>query len=210
MGRVRTVSRRGKVGRRNPIGQVGVHRTVCVACPERLALDLDGSFETLVEHHKDLVFGVARRMTPQPADAEEVTQEAFLRAYRALQGYAPERRRELRLRGWLARITINLARNRARDADPLAVGLDGQADPPADGERDPSRIVERRESTAMWSRLLEGLPTRYRAAVGLRHVDGLSYPELAEALGRPLGTVKSDVHRGVRLLRAAYENEVLR
>jgi RNA polymerase sigma-70 factor, ECF subfamily len=183
---------------------------VCIACPERLALDLDGSFETLVVHHKDLVYGLARRMTPQPADAEEVTQDVFLRAYRALQRYQPERRRELRLRGWLARITINVARNRARDAPATAVGLDGVADPPTDHERGPERIVERKESAAMWSRLLAGLPGRYRAAVGLRHVDGLSYPELAEALARPLGTVKSDVHRGVRLLRAAYESEVLR
>ncbi len=56
----------------------------------------------------------------------------------------------------------------------------------------------------MWRRLLSGLPSRYRAAVELRHVEGLSYPELAEALGKPLGTVKSDVHRGIGLLRSAY------
>ena len=56
-------------------------------------------------------------------------------------------------------------------------------------------------------RLMAGLPERQRLAVGLRHVEGLSYPELANALDRPLGSVKSDVHRGVRLLRAAYEAE---
>ena len=55
---------------------------------------------------------------------------------------------------------------------------------------------------------MAALPPRYRRAVELRHVSGLSYPELAEALERPLGTVKSDVHRGVQLLRAAYEHEM--
>ena len=59
----------------------------------------------------------------------------------------------------------------------------------------------------MWARLLAGLPDRYRLAVALRHVDGLSYAEIAETLGRPLGSVKSDVHRGTALLRAAYDAE---
>ena len=60
---------------------------------------------------------------------------------------------------------------------------------------------------AMWARLLTQLPERYRLAVALRHVEGLSYEELAETLKRPVGTVKSDVHRGVALLRAAYDAE---
>lgn len=59
----------------------------------------------------------------------------------------------------------------------------------------------------MWARLLAGLPPRYRLAVALRHVDELSYAELAETLARPVGSVKSDVHRGIALLRAAYDAE---
>jgi RNA polymerase sigma-70 factor (ECF subfamily) len=59
----------------------------------------------------------------------------------------------------------------------------------------------------MWRRLLDGLPPRYRLAVALRHLDELSYAEIAETLGRPLGSVKSDVHRGIALLRAAYDAE---
>jgi RNA polymerase sigma-70 factor (ECF subfamily) len=59
----------------------------------------------------------------------------------------------------------------------------------------------------MWRARLDRLPVRYRRAVELRHVEGLSYPELSAALGRPLGTVKSDVHRGVRALREAVERE---
>ena len=59
----------------------------------------------------------------------------------------------------------------------------------------------------MWARLLGQLPERYRLAVALRYIDDLSYPELAETLGKPLGSVKSDVHRGTALLRAAYDAE---
>ncbi len=68
-------------------------------------------------------------------------------------------------------------------------------------------MVAERESARAWQSRLAALPDRYRRAVELRHVEGLSYPELAEALGRPLGTVKSDVHRGVQLLREAWARD---
>lgn len=166
------------------------------------------AFPQMVAHHQDLVYGLARRWTPCAADAEDLAQEAFMRACRALSGYPPERVAALHLRGWLARITLNLARNRARDAAPATALLDEVPDRADERDAGPERSAEQRESALLWGRLLGGLPDRYRQAVGLRHVDGLSYPELAEALGRPLGTVKSDVHRGVRLLRRAYEAEI--
>ena len=59
----------------------------------------------------------------------------------------------------------------------------------------------------MWARLLAGIPARYRLAVALRHVEDMSYAEIAETLGKPLGSIKSDVHRGIALLRAAYDAE---
>ncbi len=178
---------------------------MCTSCPAELARDLDGAFATLVLHHQDLVFGVARRITRDPADAEDLAQEAFIRAYRALRGYDAERIRGLHLRGWLARIALNLGRNRARDADPDGLPLESAPDVAGEGAREPHAVAQRRESARFWTCLLETLPASYRRAVALRHVDGLSYPELAAALGRPLGTVKSDVHRGVTMLRAAYE-----
>ena len=97
----------------------------------------------------------------------------------------------------------NLGRDRARRANPSAATLDGVAGRLVDAEPGPERVVTERESVAAWQARMAALPPRYRRAVELRHVDGLTYPELAEALGRPLGTVKSDVHRGVRLLRDA-------
>jgi RNA polymerase sigma-70 factor (ECF subfamily) len=176
---------------------------------QRLAADLDGAFADLVTEHQDLVFGVALRVVRQRADAEDVAQDAFVRAHRALRGYAPERRTELRLRPWLARIALNLARNHVRRARQVSLTADA---PDAAGPRhqEPTSLVERREERRFWARLLAGLPDKYHLAVGLRHVDGLSYSELSEALGRPIGSAKSDVHRGVRLLRAAYEAELRR
>ena len=171
----------------------------------RLARDVDTAFADLLVEHQDLVFGVALRVVGDRAAAEDVAQEAFVRAYRALKDYPAGRIRDLRLRPWLARISINLARNQRRarrPTDPLDAA-DNYA-LPGDG---PVRLAERREEHRFWSGLLSQLPERYRLAVALRHVEGLSYQEISDALARPVGTVKSDVHRGVRELRAAYEAE---
>ena len=180
---------------------------VCADCPSQLAADLDGAFPEFLAHHQDLVYGIALRMTRRPADAEDLAQEAFIRAYRALGGYPPERIRELRSRGWLAAIVGNLGRNRSRRRQPATAGLDVVPEAAADDAPLPDGVVERREAARQWQARLEALPHRYRRAVELRHVSGLSYPELAEALDRPLGTVKSDVHRGGKLLREALLRE---
>ena len=102
-----------------------------------------------------------------------------MRAYRALSGYPPERIRELRLRGWLTTILF---------------------EPGAEPADDP---LTRRDQRETWARLLAGLSPAQRTAVVLRHVDGLSYAEIAEATGRPEGTVKAHVHRGLAALRTA-------
>jgi RNA polymerase sigma-70 factor (ECF subfamily) len=169
-------------------------------------VDLNAAFPDLVAHHADLVYGVAVRLTRSPADAEDLAQEAFTRAFRALRGYPPERIASLQPRGWLAAIVGNLARDRARRAPPPTSALDDHVDRVVDGA-DPEGTVIRREADHAWQARLAALPGRYGLAVALRHVEGLSYPELAAALGRPLGTVKSDVHRGVEMLREALARE---
>jgi RNA polymerase sigma-70 factor (ECF subfamily) len=182
-----------------------MHDAADVLC-ERLADDVDSAFADLVTSHEDLVFGVALRVVRDESNAQDIAQDAFVRAYRAMKRYPAERIRQLRLRPWLARIALNAARNELRarrqhadveeDGVQLAAGGDG-----------PARLAERRDEQRMWARLLADLPDRYRLAVALRYVEGLSYAELADALARPLGSVKSDVHRGTVLLRAAYDAE---
>jgi len=163
-----------------------------------LASDLDGSFETLVLAHQDRLFTIAHRIGGDPLDAEELVQDAFVRAYRAIAGYPPERVRELRLRGWLTTILLNAGRNRLRVRRVPTVEL--AFEPGAEPEADP---LARRDERDTWARLLAAISPAQRTAVVLRHVDGLSYAEIAEAVGRPEGTVKAHVHRGLTALRAA-------
>ena len=175
----------------------------------RLARDLDGSFEELVLSHQRLVYGLAVAVVADPADAEEVAQDTFVRAYHALAGYDAERVAAMRLRPWLAQIALNLARNRRRRRPPPARPLeDGDGQPlavAAPAAAEPAQVAERGQDRELLAGLLATLPRHWREAVVLRHVEGLPYDEVAQVLGRPVGTVKTHVHRGVRQLRVELE-----
>ena len=175
---------------------------------QTLADDLDGSFEQLVVAYQDRLYGFALRLTGSPRDAEEIAQDAFVRAYRALATYPTERIRALSPRPWLYRIALNVARNRVRGHRLHLVPLDpalsnGRAEPAADEAERPDAALDRAERRDELGTLVAQLPERYRAALVLRHVQGLGYGEVAAVLGQPVGTVKANVHRGLRLLRAA-------
>lgn len=174
-----------------------------------IAVDLDGHFERLVRTYQDRLYGFALRLTGNRQDAEESTQDAFVRAYRALEGYPEERRRELRIRPWLYQIVLNLIRNRARRSTLAVVSVDGSVGDSlaARGDEQPEQAAVRAETQSQLAQAIARLPRRYGAAVVLRHVQGLSYAEAAEILEQPVGTTKSDVHRGLRLLRVALEAE---
>ena len=177
---------------------------------ERLAIDLDAAFETLVRGHADRIYAIALRLTGDGRDAEEIAQDVFARAYRALGGYDAERIRVLRLRPWLAAIAVNLARNRGRHAAGrgTTLSLDGTSEalhPAAPSHDAPEAVALRRAERERWAAALACLPDRYRVPVVLRHVDDLSYDEMAEALARPEGTLRAQVHRGLALLRAAWD-----
>jgi RNA polymerase sigma-70 factor (ECF subfamily) len=175
--------------------------------PAALARDLDGTFPHLVRALQDAVFSGALRMTGSRADAEDVTQEAFLRAYRALGDYPAARIRNLRLRGWIWTIAANLCRNRARTLarrrETLVSEPTVAVDPEAGPEQRALDLIGLEDLAARVARL----PWAQRSSVVLRHVVGLGYGEIAEALGRPLGTVKNDVHRGLDRLRTLVTQE---
>lgn len=155
-------------------------------------------FERMVHEHQDRIFALGFALTGNRHDAEEVAQDTFLRAYRALVTYPPERVRELKQRAWLHQIAVNVVRNRVRGVKPQLVELNGsEPDRSAGPEEDAMR---RAEMTALAARVA-GLPPRFREAVVLRHVQELSYDEAAAVLGQPVGTVKANVHRGLKLLR---------
>ena len=174
-----------------------------------LAADLDGSFEMLVVTYQHRLYAFGLRLTGSHRDAEEIAQDAFVRAYRALARYPAERVAALRVRAWLFQIAVNVARNRARRGKLAETPLTSPTDhvpsfEPADDHRyEPEAVVERVEARDELARMVAELPERYRLAVVLRHVEGLRYHEVAAVLGQPVGTVKSNVHRGVALLRRA-------
>jgi RNA polymerase sigma factor (sigma-70 family) len=155
-------------------------------------------FEDFVRRHQDAVYTVALRMTGHRQDAEDVAQEVFVRAHRSLAGYSPARRRALKERAWLATITLNLCRNRLRHQQrhPSPVPLDHDRAAP-----------EMAADDDWWADRVARLPERYRGPLVLRHIEGLSYQETATALGRPVGTVKAQVHRAIEMLRTALEGE---
>jgi RNA polymerase sigma-70 factor (ECF subfamily) len=183
-----------------------------------LADDLDAAFDAVVVAHQDRLYTIALRMLGDARDAEEAAQDALVRAYRALASYDPDRIRELRLRGWLTTIVLNRcrsvgARRASRGSRPVSIDAD-TGRPVADLEAPPTgapaEVAERHAERDRWAARLLALPPAYRAAVVLRHVDGMSYPEAAVALGRPEGTVKAQVHRGIALLRTMLEAEARR
>lgn len=181
-----------------------------------LAADLDASFERLVRRFQDRLFSFAHRLSGSREDAEEIAQDAFVRAYRALRNYPPDRIRALALQAWLYRITLNVLRNRRRGKRARLVsiengGADGEAarrawDAPDDPDARPDSRFERVERRAGIASLVAGLPERYRAPLVLRYVEGLQLEEVATILKQPLGTAKSNVHRAVNLLRQAISD----
>lgn len=180
-----------------------------------LAHDLDHHFEALVIRHQDRLYTIALRLLGDTGDAEEAAQDALVRAYRALASYDPQRIRDLRLRGWLTTIVLNRCRSvaaRRATRGPKPLSIDGDptrpiAEPATSDRASPTDVAERHAARDRWAARLSALPAVYRTAVVLRHVDGMSYPEAAAALGRPEGTVKAQVHRGIALLRTMLEAE---
>lgn len=173
-----------------------------------LARDLDGNFERFVGRYGDRLFAFALTLTGNRSEAEEIAQDAFVSAYQALVRYEPERRRTLALRAWLFTIALNKVRNRARRAPTLEIPEDFSA--PTAAKDGPEASAERSEAVATVRRALDALQPRYRMPVVLRHIEGLSYDEIATVLGQPVGTAKANVHRGLAMLRAVEELDNLK
>lgn len=169
--------------------------------------DRDAGFSQLFETHRHVVFATALKICGRWADAEDLTAESFLRAYRALSGYRRSRIMSLQPRSWLLTIALNLWRNQYRDAGrrPPCDSLDDVPHPDRpDVAADVERVVTRRETDRELTALLATLPDEQHVAIVLRHVMNLPVAEIANVLGRPAGTVKSDISRGLRRLRDLY------
>ena len=171
-----------------------------------IAADLNAGFEELVKAYQRPIFSGLLRMTGNWATAEDLAQDAFVRVYRALGDYSHDRIQALQLRGWVWTVALNVARNhaRAKSRRPHTQPLDRQD--PAGSQRVDDEALEPLIN-AEWQTRLNGLKPEWREAVVLRHVVGLSYSEIAEAVGRPEATLRSHVHRGLEALAAALGSE---
>ena len=151
------------------------------------------AFERLVERHMRGIYNLAWRLTGSHDEADDLAQETFIRAHRALGRF----RGESRLSTWLSRITINLARNRRRRSLPL----DAIAEP-VDPRPGALTALLDGESRAQLRQAIAALPRRQRQTLLLRAGRGLAYAEIADLLGVSLGTAKANFFHAVRgLLR---------
>jgi RNA polymerase sigma-70 factor (ECF subfamily) len=157
------------------------------------------------------VFSLAIRMLRSEEDAEDVTQETFVRVFRSLDRYDPARPFAAWIFTIAARLCIDQMRRRRVRPVPLV-----QRDPESDEERSldvedpspgPETLAAHGEEERRAQDLIDGLPPHYRIVVMMRHQQDLSYEEIADALQLPLGTVKARIHRARALLKERITGE---
>jgi RNA polymerase sigma-70 factor (ECF subfamily) len=175
----------------------------CLAGDER-------AYRELVERYRRPVYSVALRMVRQSEDAEDIVQETFVRMFRALDRYDPNRP----FTSWLFTIASRLCIDhiRRRKSTPVSLvqmndeGEERTIDVEDSGET-PDVAAQHSEEEGRVQQLIDSLPPHYRIVVVLRHQQDLSYEEIAKVLELPLGTVKARIHRARALLAERMRGE---
>jgi RNA polymerase sigma factor (sigma-70 family) len=168
--------------------------------------EIDATFSTIVEAHRNRVYSTAYRLTGRHSDAEDLTAETFLRAYRSLCAFDYERLDSLQPRTWLSAIVVdqwrNLCRTASRRPHTVSVAVAEHSDPVDQGPA-VEQVAEQRAYKSSLVDLLLRLPERQRVAVVLRYIGDLPIVDIAEVMGCTEGTVKSHISRGLDRLRPA-------
>lgn len=164
------------------------------------------SFSELIDKYKNLVFNLAYRMTYNLQDAEDISQEVFIRVYKSLSNFNPR----YKFSTWLYQMTLNLCRDRFRKGKIPSISLDT---PPNESDQkdfnslvaNPKNNLEetflQAEQTNFINDLITSLPFKYREVIILRHLKDLSYDEMSKILNISLGSVKTRLFRARDLLR---------
>jgi RNA polymerase sigma-70 factor (ECF subfamily) len=177
---------------------------------ELLATDLNRYFSHLMLSYQQRLYTFALRQSGSPQDAQDIIQEAFIRAYHALADYPADRIRTMKLQPWLYKITLHVSyRQRSNDRlqytsldlseESIHLEIEG------DERMQPEQIMEDKEALGELEEMISQLPEQYRIAVTCYYFDEFSYREIADVLSLPVGTIKSHVHRGTLLLRKTAE-----
>ncbi len=157
------------------------------------------SWDEVVRTHSARVYRLAYRLTGNPHDAEDLTQEVFVRVFRSLANYTPGT-----FEGWLHRITTNLFLDQVRRKARIRFdALPDDAERLPSNDRGPAQVYDETHFDHDVQAALDALPPDFRAAVVLCDLEGLSYEEIAATLGVKIGTIRSRIHRGRSQLRAA-------
>jgi RNA polymerase sigma-70 factor, ECF subfamily len=152
------------------------------------------AFERLVERHRDVVFRVIARLLDDDAEAEDLTQDTFLRAFHRLERY----RGDAPFRSWLLRIAHNTAVTYVTQSGRVAahpMDVAGEEAAGAVEAGSPAEQLERRERRQRLDKKLKGLGRAHRTVLVLRDIEGLSYEEIARITESPVGSVKGRLHR---------------
>ena len=167
-----------------------------------LRASLEGETEAwgeIISRYKDAVFGLCIGFLRNRADAEDITHDAFIRAYVNLRRYNVDKR----FSTWIFTIAANLCRNRLRYRKNHPVG---EMPIHLSGGTDPARALEQEERCDRVRAALGRLPYAYRAPLVLRFYNDLAYREISEILAIPEGTVKTRIHRGKAMLKEIMED----
>jgi RNA polymerase sigma-70 factor (ECF subfamily) len=176
-----------------------------------LRAGIDAAYETLIDRFEVPVFNIVARLMDDPTDAADVVQEVFLKIFRNIASF----RQDASLKTWIYRIAVNEARNHRRwfsrhrrqevglEGDHYSDGRDslGYQDWLPDPGPSPFEMALDRETRELIEQALAQVNPRFRSALVLREIEGLSYEEIAEILEISLGTVKSRILRGREALR---------
>ena len=162
-------------------------------------------FSRLIDNYKNMVYNLAYRMSNSPHEAEDISQEAFMRAYQSLAHFNPS----YKFSTWLYQITLNIIRDKYKKKDIDYVSLDTPIETddsefypqPADLTNNPEKIISQKEDVQAIQQAIYSLPLKYREVLVLRHLQDLSYIEIANILKLPAGTVKVRLYRAREQLR---------
>ena len=164
-----------------------------------------GAFGKLIEKYKRPIFNLAYRMLLSEEEAEDAFQETFFKAYKSLDKY----KINYSFFTWLYTVALNVCRNRRKKKwryhffsinEPLGDDekLTWQV---SDLKLAPDVLLERKQEMALVSEAINTLPEKYRVVIVLRYLEDMSYLEISEVVGLPLGTIKTQIHRGRKIIQ---------
>lgn len=155
----------------------------------------DRAFTALVKKYQQRIYWVVRRLVPDHDDADDVTQEVFVKVYKALGDF----RSDAQLFTWLYRIAVNVAMNHKRRMKVReSVDIDEMISPPASTDAAPDEVLEQSEYTHIVEEAIAALPEKQRIVFQLRYYDEMPYEEMAKVLHKSVGGLKANYFHAVR------------